>query len=77
MTLGPLIAALSIALAASAAGAASLTDDRWPTPAPGESSGIEITFPSHTPVVLEDVGGGAKLDPPRAVQARLFLPNAV
>jgi len=77
MALGSFIAALSIALAVSAAGAASLTDDRWPTPAPSDSSGIEITFPGHTPFVLEDVGGGAKLDPPRAVQARLFLPKGV
>lgn len=69
-------AALFLAFATSSAGAAALTDDPWPTPDSEAVKGIEIAFASRSPFVLEDVGAGAKLDPPRRVSATLFLPDA-
>jgi dienelactone hydrolase len=70
-------AALAVAmLLCASARAASLTDDSWPDG--GASDGIvqEVTYPSSTPFVFEDVGAGPELDPPRAVKATLYLPKA-
>lgn len=69
-----LIAALALWGAASCVHAASLTDEVWPEPDMNGDGGIEVAFASHSPFVLEDVGAGPKLDPPRRVSGMLYMP---
>jgi dienelactone hydrolase len=74
MTVRTVIAAFLLAFTCSPAGAAALTADPWPAPSPG-AEGIAVTLRSHSPFVLEDIGAGAKLDPPRRVDALLYMPD--
>jgi dienelactone hydrolase len=69
------IVALALCIAARSMYAASLTDEVWPEPDANRGSGIEVAFASHSPFVLEDVGAGPKLDPPRRVSGLLYLPT--
>jgi dienelactone hydrolase len=69
-----LIAALGLCAAAPCVHAASLADEVWPEPDVTGGKGIEIAFASHSPFVLEDVGAGARLDPPRRVSGMLYVP---
>jgi dienelactone hydrolase len=69
-----LIAALALFTVVSSTHAASLTDEVWPEPDANRGSGIEVAFASRSPFVLEDVGTGARLDPPRRVSGLLYLP---
>lgn len=69
------LAALFLVFATAPAVAGSLRDDPWPTPAIDPSAGEAVNFPSHTPFVLEDVGGGPTFNPPRTVNARLYVPE--
>jgi dienelactone hydrolase len=47
----------------------------WPDPATlSDIPGVEVSWPSHSPFTLADVGAGAEEDPPTAAQGRLYLP---
>jgi len=50
----------------------------WPEP--GEIAGVAatpVTFPSHSPYTLRDVGGGPDDDPPLEAVGTLYLPEVV
>jgi dienelactone hydrolase len=69
-----LLVGLMMLAAASGAGAAALSEP-WPE---GEDlaaiEGIPVTFASHSPFTLTDVGNGAEDDPPHDAHGTLFLP---
>lgn len=46
-----------------------------PWPKDADAAGQAITFPSHSPFALEDVGRGPDRDPPVKARARLYLPK--
>jgi dienelactone hydrolase len=75
MMLRSVLSTLFLAFGVTQAGAASLADDPWPAAESDAGKGIEVAFASRSPFVLEDVGAGPKLDPPRRVSATLFLPD--
>src|SRR3546814_10530405 len=48
---------------------------QWPgTDDLSHVAGAPVTFPSHSPFTLWDVGKGEALDPPTEAQGMLFLP---
>ena len=48
----------------------------WPdTAVTGDETGRRVTFPSHSPFSLADVGGDAERDPPTAASGTLFMPS--
>ena len=64
-------------LAAGAPPASSQAFDlsRWPDPASiASANGEIISFPSHSPFTLREVGAGPEEDPPTPARAALFLP---
>jgi dienelactone hydrolase len=66
-----------LAAAAAPAGPARAFDlSRWPDPAAitGVSSEL-VSYPSHSPFTLREVGRGAEQDPPTPARAALFLPE--
>jgi len=68
------LAALIAAAPAAAADLSRLTQP-WPTPdSVSEDRGETVSFASHSPFVLEDVGAGDTLDPPTRLGGRLFVP---
>lgn len=74
---GTALAAALLALAAapvvSPAGAADLSD--WPSPSEASDiRGQPVTFPSHSPFTLWEVGKGPEMDPPTTARATLYLP---
>lgn len=51
-----------------------LTD--WPDPdSLSQTSGVRVTYPSHSPFTLWEVGKSEALDPPTDARATLFIPD--
>lgn len=55
-------------------GPASVLLRPWPSP-PAGHAGTAVTFPSHSPFTLVDVGQGDERDPPTEGRGILFLPE--
>jgi dienelactone hydrolase len=68
-----IISAIGFAQSASAQG---FDLSRWPDPAEitGVNSAI-VSYPSHSPFTLREVGRGAEEDPPTPARAGLFVPQ--
>ena len=75
---GPLMLFVAVLAAAALAGPARAFDlSRWPEPAAVNGARSEVvSFPSHSPFTLREVGRGADEDPPTPARAALFLPEA-
>jgi len=58
-----------------AATAGARADPWMPEPMPAPVAGEAVTFPSHSPFTLRDVGAGLRRDPPTEAVGRLFLPS--
>jgi dienelactone hydrolase len=78
MTCRSLALALAMLLVTGRADAASSLLEPWPN---GDTlRGIaaeQVTFPSHSPFALADVGAGAELDPPIEAVGTLYLPAEI
>lgn len=48
----------------------------WPPEHGAAPAGEPVTFPSHNPFTLSDVGGGPDESPPATAQGTLFLPES-
>lgn len=72
-----MIAALLLLLLCLPTAARAMPELSAPWPEPGQVEGIEsrrITFPSHSPFTLADVGAGPRRDPSTEAIGTLFLP---
>lgn len=57
--------------------AGSVDLSNWPDPdSLNRSAGERITYPSHSPFTLWEVGKSEQLDPPTDAQATLFMPDS-
>ncbi|NKB48277.1 MAG: dienelactone hydrolase [Alphaproteobacteria bacterium] len=71
----PIAAALLATGFAQTVGADTFDLGRWPNPAAvNEMRGELVSYPSHSPFTLREVGGGAEEDPTTAARAGLFVP---
>lgn len=78
LTLAAAVSLGTIWLGATAAAQTKAPDltSAWPGgSAVAEIRGRDVTYPSHSPFVIADVGRGAEDDPPTPARARLFLPK--